>query len=201
MSPGIWRCPRARSIQITSCGSTSYCQKYLSGTYDIKANAYYNSGITSTTVSSFTSHSTWTSEKLYGKSLAGDEKGLGIASDPTGDGEIYGTHFIQIYVGDALAQGLTTFLFAMGSDTQKEAWSVYGSNTSGNGSTLKLLLTGHDEVTHVLPTGYKYYDFFYNSSLGSLSGQGNNVLQTKRSPAPTRRCLALCRCSSVALVL
>ena len=126
----------------SSCGSTSYCQKYLSGTYDIKANAYYNSGITNTTVSTFTSHSTWTSEKLYGKSLAGDEKGLGIASDPTGDGEIYGTHFIQIYVGDALAQGLTTFLFAMGSDTQKEAWSVYGSNTSGNGSTLKLLLTG-----------------------------------------------------------
>ena len=72
----------------TSCGSASFCQKYVSGVYDIKATAYYNSGITNTHVSTFTSHNNWTAEALYGKSLAGDEKGLGIASDTTGEHEI-----------------------------------------------------------------------------------------------------------------
>jgi hypothetical protein len=166
----------------SGCNTTSTCtQTYYSGTYDIQATAYHNSGLSSTTIKngivgqSYTSTTTWHAEALYGKNAGAGEIGLGIKSDPTGDHEIYGTHFIQISVVDALRQGLNTFLFSMGSTTQLEQWSVYGASSTGLGTRLTLLITGADSNTHNL-SGYSYYDFFYNSALGSASGQGNNVL-------------------------
>jgi hypothetical protein len=113
---------------------------------------------------------------LYDKTGTGDEHGLGINSDPTGNHEIYGSHFIQINVTSARSVGLNFFEFEMGSTTQKEGWAVYGSNSTGVGAQLTLLLNGTSDLTwSTLPNGYDYYDFFYKS-YGSANGQGNNVL-------------------------
>jgi hypothetical protein len=160
-----------------TCAHT-YSPSSGSSPYNITATAFYNSGIAPSNIGShqnFTSHTNWTAESLYGKNLGAGEKGLGINSDITGQHEIYGTHFIQIAVGN-LATVFHSFLFSMNSSTQSEAWAVYGSNSTGNGATLTFLIAGTDSATHSLSTAYKYYDFFYNSALGSQSGQGNNVL-------------------------
>jgi hypothetical protein len=118
----------------------------------------------------------WNTTNLWAKNTGG-ETGLGIKNDPSTDHEIWGTTFIQIDVTAALAKGLTNFIFSMGSTTQDEAWDVFGSNQTGVGATLTELYTaGHDQGTTHNLSGYKYYDFFYDSSLGHLSGQNNNVL-------------------------
>lgn len=136
------------------------------------------------TASGFKSHTatTWVATDLYAKHASG-ETGLGINSDPSGNHEIYGTRFIQIYVGAALAKGLNEFTFAMDSTTQYEAWAVYGAHSSGLGTTpLTALLTAQqDQGTPHTVSGYEYYDFFYDPSIdiahgGPQSGEHKNVL-------------------------
>ncbi len=102
-----------------------------------------------------------TQTALYGKNGSGDEKGLGLAADPTGDNEIYypGSDFIQIDVHN-LFGAVTGATFFMGSSTAGETWKVYASNTAGQlGATL--IASGSDELTHALTNWgqYGYYDF------------------------------------------
>jgi hypothetical protein len=112
--------------------------------------------------------------QLYGKTGGGDENGLGIHSDPTTNNEIWGTTFIQLDVLSAINAGLTGFNFSMGSTTGNEAWKVFGTNTAG-GASLSALNTGlNDEGNHTLAGGFRYYDFFYDSSFNGTGGQ--NVL-------------------------
>ena len=145
----------------------------------------YSEGGYSITAEAFTSTQTWTAEHLYEKTGSGDEHGLGINSDPTGDHEIYGTfhaatmytpafgtHFIQIGIGSLSA--VTNIMFEMGSSTQKEGWAVYGQTTQ-NGPLTFLTSGTSDEVWTNLALGYAFYDFFYDS-FGHLYGQGDNVL-------------------------
>jgi hypothetical protein len=103
---------------------------------------------------------TGTATKLYNKSQGGDEVGLGINSDPTGNGEIYTGTLIRIDVTTARAQGVGPFSFSMGSTTQGEAWSVYGSNTANTGLVNLYLNNTGDGVTDPL-TLYNYYYFAY----------------------------------------
>lgn len=132
------------------------------------------------TASGFNSVATWNAINIFAKSAGGDENGLGITNDPSGNKEIWGTTFIQIDVAAARAAGLPGFEFSMGSTTQNEAWKVFGSNQTGVGASLTSLLSA--ETTEgsltVLPngpgSGYRYYDFFYDSSLGGIGGE--NVL-------------------------
>jgi hypothetical protein len=134
--------------------------------------------ITATGLDATSGTNAWKTTALFAKCCSTGETGLGIHSDKTGNNEIWGKTFIQIDVTAALKEGLKNFSFSMGSTTQKEAWDVFGSNSTGKGAKLtELYKAGHDEgITHTLATGYKYYDFFYDSSLGTESGQGNNVL-------------------------
>ena len=151
---------------IVSC-TPSCTHDYSQSTYDIFATAFKSTS---------GSHA-WQAEALYDKTSSGDEHGLGINSDTTGDHEIYGSHFIQINVSNAITAGLKYFEFEMGSTTQKEGWRVYGSNSTGTGAALTLLLTGQGDMAWaLLPTGYNYYDFFYYNGYGTERGQGNNVL-------------------------
>lgn len=148
-------------------------------TFDVGGSTGYQ-----ITASSFANATTWGTTdpsghktKLYSKNLGGGETGLGLSDDPSGNHEIWGKTFIQIDVSAALAKGLTNFNFSMGSTTQDEAWDVFGSNQTGIGASLTELYTaGHDQGTSHNLSGYKYYDFFYDSSLGHLYGQNNNVL-------------------------
>ena len=121
---------------------------------------------------------------LYGKNAGGDENGIGLNGDPSGDHEIYkGTDFIQLDVHNlfGLASGASFF---MGSSTQSETWAVYGSNSAGQLGTL--LLTGTDESLHAL-TGFGQYSYYDFVSKGTWNGEGysaGNVLLGGLSIAP-----------------
>lgn len=113
---------------------------------------------------------------LYGKNDGGDEIGLGLANDPTGDHEIHnGSGFVQLDVTDLLGKvdPLATF-FSTGSTSDGEEWAVYGSNTSGSHG-LVALLTGTNEASHLLPSlgTYDYYDFV---EANHTDGTGDNFL-------------------------
>jgi hypothetical protein len=83
---------------------------------------------------------------LFGKNLGGDELGVGLLNDPTGEGEISGASLIRI----AMASGLFNVSFQMDSSTGADAWTVSGSNSATTGFVT--LFSGTDEgVSHPLP--------------------------------------------------
>ena len=123
---------------------------------------------------------------LYGKDAGGDEQGLGLVADPSGENEIYWTGpggpshlgaFVELDVS-ALFGLVSNAQFFMGSTTDGEQWAVYGSNNAGCGWFCADAppLTGFDEGTHDLFGfgTYQYYDFY---SLGTFgNGAPGNVL-------------------------
>ena len=143
---------------------------------DIGASANYTvSGVT-ITAAGFTDSTFSTTADLFSKNGSGDENGLGLVNDPTGDNEISGTNLIRI----SLPSSLSNFSFKMGSSTNGEGWLVYGSNSATTGYAL--VASGSDENDHVL-TGctaglndgcYQYYYFMFNSA--DLSTGNTNVL-------------------------
>jgi hypothetical protein len=117
------------------------------------------------------------SDQLYGKHSGGDENGLGMTNDPSGQDEIYdGKGFIQLDVSSLTGDLLK---LAFGSTTQGEQWTVYGSNTAGSlGSatlpgTTTLIGSGATETTLSFTDSFKYYDIVSTSTSG-----GKNVLLT-----------------------
>ena len=97
---------------------------------------------------------------LYGKGHAGgkgNEDGLGLRADPTGEHEIFaGTDFIQLGIS-----GLSGIIqISMGS-TGGDSWAVFGSNTAGTLGTTMLASGDNDdghEVTLTNATTWKYLD-------------------------------------------
>ncbi|MDP9114976.1 MAG: PEP-CTERM sorting domain-containing protein [Acidobacteriota bacterium] len=94
---------------------------------------------------------------LYGKNNGGNENGLGLTSDPSGDHEITVGQFIQLDVTSL--QGLT-ISFIMNSSTGSEAWKVFESSSpsANSGSST---VTGTDQGSHsiTIASGMKYLDF------------------------------------------
>ena len=143
-------------------------------------DATFTSGIYTVTASGYSAPNT--DAALYIKNLGGDEVGLGLTGDPTGQNEIYsnnnggGTAFIQLDVSDllAIASGAT---FSMDSTTLGEQWAVYGSNTDGAG--LGVLVNSSsgsgDEANHALG-GWGSYDYYNFYSLGTNGQTFGNVL-------------------------
>ena len=121
---------------------------------------------------------------LFGKSGGGDENGLGLTNDPSGDDEISGLSFVQLNMDGLL--GLLSpngFTFQMGSTTQGEGWEVFGSQDA-HPFQFTLLASntdpGGDEGFHTLAGGWDNYNFIYNGVGPGLcgSGCGANVLLT-----------------------
>lgn len=112
--------------------------------------------------------------RLFSKTGGGDENGLGLSNDPTGDNEITGRNFVQLNLDGPLADHVSNFNFSMGSSTDGEKWAVFGSEDA-TPFTFVLLASGSDEgVIHSLAAGFDNYNFFYN---GPASGVGGaNVL-------------------------
>ena len=119
-------------------------------------------------------------EHLWGKGNGGDEQGLGLADDPSGQHEIYSPGapdgaFVQLNVSD-LFGSVSSIDFFMNSSTAGEGWSVYGSNTDAAGFG-DLLVSGTDEgsgSTHNLILGaYDFYNFYSDGTNGTSFG---NVL-------------------------
>jgi len=106
---------------------------------------------------------------LFGKSGGGNENGLGLVNDPSGENEITGTSLIRI----AMAAGLTApVTFQMGSTTGTEAWQVSGSSSATTGFVP--LLAGNDNLSHPLP-----FENFY-----TFAATSGNVLLASISAVP-----------------
>jgi len=106
---------------------------------------------------------------LWAKAAGGDENGLGLTSDGSGDHEITPGNFIQLNISSILGNDPLTII--MNSSTGSDAWKVYETNTSGStsGTTLK---TGTTETSFTVSPTDTYLDITAtdgNVLLSSLS--------------------------------
>jgi hypothetical protein len=90
---------------------------------------YTSSGIT-ITAAGFTNSNFASAVNLFGKNNGGDEVGLGLNNDPTGQHEISGANIIRIDFTNARTAGVAGFSFDMDSTTAGEKWEVFGSNSA-----------------------------------------------------------------------
>jgi hypothetical protein len=118
--------------------------------------------------------SSFTAIDLYNKEGGGDENGLGIKSDPTGDHEIYANTYVRLNVTSLLSQGVNSFTFTIGSTTNGEGMDVYGSSSANTGLT-KLFNDITTEPGSYALSGYNYYYFTYDGAKVQ-NDQGDNVL-------------------------
>lgn len=122
---------------------------------------------------------------LFGKNAGGDEIGLGLVNDPSGENEIYfGKGFVQIDVS-ALLGKVSNIAFHTNSTSLGEQWSVYGSNSSGSYSGTALL-SGTNESNANLPGlgSFKYYDFVSTSQAGGRNFLLSGLSLTAAVPEP-----------------
>jgi PEP-CTERM motif len=152
----------------------------------------YTSSGNSITATGLSNLSTTTS--LFRKASGGDENGVGIANDPTGDHEIWGTTKVRIDLGGT--NKYTSLSFTMASTTGTEHWEVWGSDTANASGTgvngLNIITNGTDESSHGLTGSYEYYFFGLatsdthwgdNALLASLTGTPSNL--TNPVPEPS----------------
>lgn len=115
--------------------------------------------------------------RLFSKTDSGDERGLGLNNDPSGNTEIsFGNGFVQLNL-DGLLSRLSGFQFSMGSTTQDEGWKVFGSE-DGSPFAMTLLASSSgtgDEGLHNLPGGWDNYNFFYSGAARGDCGDGCNA--------------------------
>ena len=121
---------------------------------------------------------------LFGKTLGGDENGLGLMGDPTNDDEIFfksmGTQdFIQLDLLNLINAGFTNFQFKMGSSSTPDAWSVSACSVSGT-DCFSSPSTGTDENLHSLPSGFSMTNHFVD-----FSATAGNVLLASIAATPT----------------
>jgi hypothetical protein len=107
---------------------------------------------------------------LWGKHAGGDENGLGLANDPSGDNEIhFGSGYVQLDVLGLFGQAIAaqTF-FGTNSTTENEQWTVWGTNTAGSLAGATQVAQGTTEGNHLLPSlgTYRYYDFVSTAAVG-----------------------------------
>jgi hypothetical protein len=121
---------------------------------------------------------------LYGKSDGGDEEGLGLATDPSGQNEIYyagdgfeTVPFISLDVSALLGQVSGAQVF-FGSTTQGEVWYILGSDTAGVLGDLLDGGTSEGAWIDLLNWGdYDYYQFVSGGTqVGGQISRGNVLL-------------------------
>ena len=158
----------------TPTGNQGTTHTYTDGSFSVQATGYASNGGSTTA--------------LYGKNNGGDESGLGLAADPSNQDEIYRNAFVQLDVS-GLIGNVSAVSFLMGSTTQGEEWSVYGSNTAGSYSLADLVVGGlNDEgVWHSLfsAPGWGTYQFYDFVSLGTNGTTTGNVLLGELNATPS----------------
>jgi hypothetical protein len=169
----------------TSAASAAVNIDFGSQSGNLGPTATYTSGGLTVTAAGYSDGFVFSAPTdLYGKNSGGDEQGLGLAADPSGQNEIYWGNsrlgaFVELDVS-ALFGLVSNAQFFMGSTTDGEQWIVYGSNNAGCGwfcSPPGASLNGFDEGTHDLFGfgTYQYYDF-YSLGTGGNAAPGNVLL-------------------------
>jgi hypothetical protein len=128
-------------------------------------------GITATAYGSGTPH-------LFGKNAGGNEDGVGLTSDDSGDHEITPGGFIQL---DVSSLGPISISFIMNSSTSPDAWKVFES-ASANATSGSSTITGTDQGSHtiMITSGMKYLDFTATAGNVLLS----SISYTQATPEP-----------------
>ena len=179
VASGVFGVSSAQAVPVTwDFSSASQCTSCSGSSFS------YTSSGDSITATGFTSHNLNTTTNLFRKTSGGDENGVGIASDPTGDHEIWGTTLIRIDLGGI--NKYTNLSFAMDSSTGTEHWEVWGSDSataSGTGlNGFNVITNGTSEGSNSLPSTYEYYFF----GLDTLDTHwGDNVLLASLTGTPT----------------
>jgi hypothetical protein len=144
-------------------------------TGDLGATATYTIGGLSVFAAAFGPNNVnGTPDHLYGKNLGGDENGLGMTNDPSGDHEIYYQKgFVQLSFSNNV--NLNAIFASFNSTTGGEKWEIFGGNSAGVLNSNVINAGGTTEGTNVqLTGGYKYYDIVSIVAAGGASG--GNVL-------------------------
>ena len=127
--------------------------------------------------------------QLFGKGLGGDENGVGLTNDLSGENEITPGSFIQLSLANInFAANSVNMSFLADSTTTGDTWQVFGSNTAGSlGATLLASCVGSDgpgnpceQLTTINGAGnFKFLD---------VTAEMGNVLlsevDTRAIPAP-----------------
>ena len=114
---------------------------------------------------------------LYGKAEGGDEDGVGLNSDPSGQHEIWfdagGGTFIALDVSDLFGDASSVSVL-FGSTTNGEEWEIFGSNVLGDlGSSLT---SGTTEGNWILLPSFGTYTYYNFVSNNDGSDRGNVLL-------------------------
>jgi hypothetical protein len=180
IASGIFGISSAQAVPVTwNFSSASACTSCSGSSFT------YTSSGDSIIATGFTSHSLSTATNLFRKNSGGDENGVGIASDPTHNDEIWGTTLIRIDLGGT--NKYTNLSFTMGSTTGTERWEVWGSDSataSGTGlNGFNVITSGtSDGSSNSLASTYEYYFF----GLAPTDTQhGDNVLLASLTGTPT----------------
>lgn len=111
---------------------------------------------------------------LYGKAAGGDENGIGLTNDWSGDHEITPGSFIQLSITSITPYDPLTLI--IDSSTGDDAWAIYQTNSANTLSGATLLKSGTSEHSFTVnPTG-SYLDITATSGnvlLNSLSFDPN----------------------------
>jgi len=152
------------------------------GTSPADITAYGYSGTSNTVVNTPTA--------LYAKNQGGDETGLGLNQDSTGQDEIENNAFVQIDFSDINTLHIASVQFEMGSAQTGENWAVYGSNTKGKiGTLLTSVQTGWSTADATLLTlpnvgTYTYFSFTAASTDSSTANVLLSEIQINTTPEP-----------------
>jgi|SRR5579872_1342636 len=172
-------------------GATAFTWTFSGSNTDLGTTEVFSNNGVSITASGFASNGT--TEDLFGKNLGGNEVGLGLINDPTGNDEIYyqssNVDFIQLDLTNVLAQHISNIQIAMNSVTNGETWRVYNTSTAGTLVGATTLLNGSNQQTlnSISPT-HNYLDIVVTGP----SPSGNVLLYqlTGVTPEPATFVLA-----------
>ena len=155
----------------TPPGLLGVSQNYSAGSITITATGFINGNFANPA----------NKTDLFGKAAGGDEVGLGLNDDPSGEHELNGRNWIQLNITNAVAAGVHGLSFIMDSTTgctalpcaTGDSWRVFGSNSATSLGAQLPGLIGFDEVSHSLPTGFDFINFQAvsgNVLVSSISG-------------------------------
>jgi len=112
-------------------------------------------------------------QSLYAKSAGGDEIGLGINSDPTGDHEIWGSTFIQLL---SSTSGTVVTGLALGSVTYPDVANIYFSTVLGT--------LGTKIGTYTSDTSFTIASAYQNGYIGIYAPNGNILVDSATVQVP-----------------
>lgn len=168
---GAMVCASALNMAVTPAHASIITWDLSGPNVALGTSQTFTAGGFTITAAGFTNPTFSTGVNLYEKNLGGDEKGLGLVNDPSGDHEITGTNLIRIDLG---ANHLTDFSFSPNSLNQGEEFNLFGSNSPT--SNYKLVSTGHLEGDHTLTGADGSFEYYYIQDKQVYGIPSNNLL-------------------------